>query len=326
LIRASFSFPPFAAETIPSGEYSIMTENKIENSQTLGNLVEQITKGECILFLGAGIHYPPPKDSPYSYPQEHRPLSAKELAAELNKSCHYDKKCPDDSIHDLQRVSLCFETDKTLGRNELVNTLDRLLRVGKKPSPALKMLAGLPFKIIVTTNYDRLLETALREANKDPDVYVYNPDPGNTPTPDSTQDPSESRPMVFKMHGDLSQEKRKSIVITDEDYILFVQRMSEKDTMHPVPATIRFRIKKWPTLFVGYSLKDYNLRLLFRTLRWHVDPANFPVSYSVDLHPDPLILSVWQDEMRFITFITQDFWTFIPWIRQQVSGKEYPRG
>ena len=30
----------------------------------------------------------------------------------------------------------------------------------------------------------------------------------------------------------------------------------------------------WTTLFVGYSLLDYNLRLLFKTLRWKIDSAN----------------------------------------------------
>ena len=64
-------------------------------------------------------------------------------------------------------------------------------------------------------------------------------------------------------------------------------------------------MKRWPTLFVGYSLRDYNLRLLFRTLRWRIDPANFPRAFSVDRTPDPLILEVWQNQRRFITFIAQ---------------------
>ncbi len=124
------------------------------------------------------------------------------------------------------------------------------------------------------------------------------------------------------MHGDF--DDRASIVITDEDYITFVQRMSDKDALHPVPETIRYRMLKWPTLFVGYSLRDYNLRLLFRTLRWRVDPANFPQSFSVDRNPDPLILQVWQHERRFITFVTQDLWTFVPWLYKEVCGEEYP--
>ena len=112
-------------------------------------------------------------------------------------------------------------------------------------------------------------------------------------------------------------------MITDEDYIQFVQRMSDKNSFHPVPAEVRYRLRRWPTLFIGYSLQDYNLRLLFRTLRWRVDPASFPMSYSIDLAPDPLILSVWQDQRRIITFFTHDLWTFIPWLYARVCDEEY---
>jgi hypothetical protein len=124
------------------------------------------------------------------------------------------------------------------------------------------------------------------------------------------------------MHGDFGQ--RSSIVITDEDYITFVQRMSEKEQTYPVPALIRFRMMQWPTLFVGYSLRDYNLRLLFRTLRWNLDPACFPQSYSVDLNPDPLILRVYQDERRFVTFVNQDIWSFVPWLHARIAPDAEP--
>ena len=113
-------------------------------------------------------------------------------------------------------------------------------------------------------------------------------------------------------------------MITDEDYIGFVQRMSEKDGTHPVPQTVRYRIKKWPMLFVGYSLRDYNLRLLIRTLRWKVDAADTPSAFSVDPYPDLLIRRVWQDSRRLVTFFAQNLWTFVPWLHREVLGREYP--
>jgi hypothetical protein len=59
-----------------------------------------------------------------------------------------------------------------------------------------------------------------------------------------------------------------------EDYIDFILRMSDKDPLNPVPKEIKPWFYYWPTLFLGYSLMDYNLRLLFRTLRWKMDPAS----------------------------------------------------
>jgi len=300
-----------------------MSLDKAETSKILKSLVEQVKKGECILFFGAGVHAPPAKDSKYKYPLESKPLLGRELVEIMATQCDFKKNFPDESVLDLQRVSLCYEISKGLGRSKLVDFLSKHVQEGKKPSPALEMLAALPFKIVITTNYDRLFEKALAKLDKEPHVFVYDPSPpGDEPTPDLTTDPTVERPLLYKMHGDL--DKRDSIVITDEDYINFVQRMSEKDIVHPVPQTIRFRMQRWPTLFVGYSLRDYNLRLLFRTLRWKVDAANFPESYSLDKWPDPLILQIWQNERRFITFLTEDLWAFIPALYKAVQGEEYP--
>jgi hypothetical protein len=98
--------------------------------------------------------------------------------------------------------------------------------------------------------------------------------------------------------------------------------MSNKDPYDPVPLTLKFYLTGWTTLFVGYSLLDYNLRLLFKTLRWKIDSANVPDMYSVDYHPDPLIFDVWDNQRRYVKFIAQDAWAFVPKLYQLVLGKE----
>jgi hypothetical protein len=293
----------------------------LQTDMVLQTLPDHVRKGQCILFLGAALHAPPPESSSFNYPPNERPPLGGDLAQKLAEACGYERQFPNESCWDLQRVALCAEI--TLTRRGLVEKLQEFLTEGKKPSVAVKMLAAMPFRIIVTTNYDQLLEQALLQLGKRPRVCIYDPDE-NHPTPDPVDDPTERRPLLFKMHGDLQQ--RESIVITDEDYITFVQRMSDKDAMHPVPETIRFYMKKWRTLFVGYSLRDYNLRLLFRTLRWRVDPAIFPPAFSVDLKPDDLILSVYQNQRRFITFVPQNLWAFVPWLYAQVFGEEFSNG
>jgi hypothetical protein len=288
--------------------------------QVVENLVNSIERGDCILFLGAGVHAPPPVDSPYVYLEEKRPPLGCDLAEKLAAECGFIQRLPHDSVGDLQRVSLCYQTTQGLGRKALVDSLIKHLGEEKEPSPALRMLAGLPFKVIVTTNYDHLFERALAEVGKEPVRLIYDPI-HDTPSPDVVEDPTRERPLLFKIHGDL--EHRESIVITDEDYIGFVQRMSEEESSHPVPLTVRYRMKRWPMLFVGFSLRDYNLRLLFRTLRWKVDPANVPPCFSVDLNPDPLILQIWQNERRFVTFLTQNLWSFVPWLYREVHGRDF---
>jgi len=299
-----------------------MSSDTMAVSPGVPDLVTSIKESKCVLFVGSAIHAPPPADSKYTYAEEERPPLGSGLAKMLAEECGYRQKLPDDPPTDLQRVSLCFETDPNLRRSALVDRLDKYLRQGKKPSAAVRMLASLPFTIIVTTNYDQLLESALIESEKKkrPVVTVYNPTSGKR-ADDPYNDPTIERPLLFKMHGDL--DHRESIVITDEDYIGFVQRMSESRQSYPVPDTVLYHMTKWPILFVGYSLRDYNLRLLFRTLRCQIDPVNMKPTYSVDRSPDPLILKVWQDNKQWVTFLVEDLWTFLPWLFKAVHGREF---
>ena len=97
--------------------------------------------------------------------------------------------------------------------------------------------------------------------------------------------------------------------------------MSNKDPYDPVPLTLKYYLTGWTTLFVGYSLLDYNLRLLFKTLRWKIDSANVPEMYSVDYRPDPLIFDVWHNQRRYVKFIAQDVWAFVPRLYELVLGE-----
>ena len=69
---------------------------------------------------------------------------------------------------------------------------------------------------------------------------------------------------------------------------------------------------------------DYNLRLLFKSMRWRVDLANVPDTYSVDKYPDPLVLDVWSGQRRCVRFLVQDLWAFVPDLYRRVTGEEMP--
>ncbi|HLG18035.1 MAG TPA: SIR2 family protein [Blastocatellia bacterium] len=285
---------------------------------TIAAIAEKVNNGQCILFMGAGVHYPPPEGSKYSYPESERPPLGRALSERLAAKSGFAEQFPRESTGNLQRVSLYYETKRS--RRELVEEMVSAVQVGKKPSPVLRALARLNFPLVITTNYDQLYERALWDAAKDPYIGVYSKEE-YTVTADYT-DATSTRPFVFKIHGDI--QKPESIVVTDEDYIQFVLRMSDKDPYHPVPETFRYNFKRWPTLFVGYSLMDYNLRLLFKTLRWRIDKANRPNTYSVDPHPDLLLVKVLADQEQYVKFIAQDVWTFLPKLYRAVTGEEMP--
>jgi SIR2-like domain len=285
----------------------------------MADVAGAIERGQCLLFLGAGVHSPPPEDSAYTYLEEERPPLGSALSERLAEKCNLAQLYPKENPKNLQRTSLFFETIK--GRKQLVDELKAAVQTGRKPSPILHALAELGFPLVATTNYDQLLQRALVEARKEPRVTVYSPDPTER-TVDYLDTPMPEKPWVFKLHGDVDQPE--SIVITDEDYIQFVLRMTAQEAYFPVPMTFMYHLQRWTTLFVGYSLVDYNLRLLFKTLRWRTDKAHLPDTFSVDHYPDPLIFDVWHNQRRYLKFIIQDVWTFVPALYEMVLGKEMP--
>jgi hypothetical protein len=284
--------------------------------QIVGDVVR---RGQCVLFLGAGVHAPPPDDGPFDYPAAERPplgtALSERLARALGPRLHAE--LPNEDPRNLQRVALFYEIERS--RHQLVQEIRTSVQDGKRPSPALRALAELSFPLVITTNYDQLFEQALVLAGKQPRVSVYSPD--LEPTVDY-RDPSPENPVIFKVHGDIARPE--TVVVTDEDYIQFVLRMSNKDPYDPLPLTVKYHMTAWTTLFVGYSLLDYNLRLLFKSLRWKIDDANIPDMYSVDRSPDPLILSVWHNQRRYVRFIAEDVWAFVPELYRIVLGKEMP--
>jgi len=289
----------------------------VESSTIVTQIAETIQKEQCILFVGAGVHAPPGEASPYVYPPEHRPPLGAALSRSLAATCRLAERFPDEDPDNLQRVSLFFEIDRS--RRQLVDAIREAVHTGKRPSPVLRALADLPFPRVITTNYDQLFENALRQAGKDPRVSVY------TPKLEATRDfpnPIPNSPVVFKIHGDVDQEE--TLVVTDEDYIRFLLRMSNKEPYDPVPLKLKADLTEWTTLFIGYSLLDYNLRLLFQALRWGVDPAYRPDMYSVDYSPDPLILYAWNSTERSVKFVVQDVWAFVPALYEAVLGKAMP--
>jgi SIR2-like domain len=284
-------------------------------SRALDLVADGVRAQECILFLGAGVHAAPSSESAFSYPVQQRPPIGSALSRALAQECDLAEQLPHEDPGNLQRVALAYEI--AFSRARLVDAVNDAVHVGKEPSPMLRALARLDFPVVITTNYDQLFEKALRDAGKQPRVAIY------TPRLEETTDfrkPTAQSPIVFKIHGDISRPE--TVVITDEDYIDFVLRMSNKEPYDPLPRRLKVYLTDWTTLFVGYSLLDYNLRLLFKTLRWKIDNANLPDMYSVDFAPDPLIMDVWQSQRRYVKFIAQDVWAFVPRLYQLVAGEE----
>lgn len=286
-------------------------------------LVQAVKDGKCVLFLGAMVSAKSPPGCIYTY--KVGPPGGGQLSNLLARVACYQGA----DKWNLLRVAQYFELQRKAGWNraELGAIVKKVLtRPRIQPSPAMHMLAALPFGLIVTTNYDHLFETALRAAAakngriKNPRVLVYDKNPERRR--DGPLDLQDDEPTVFKMHGDYDDPE--SMVITEEDYIHFIEQMGSERT-HPIPENIRARVRNWPILFVGYGLKDWNLRVLLRALSWNIKAADLKLSFSVDPYPDQVVMTVMENsDKRQVQFLPHNLWDFVPALYEAVMKRPYP--
>jgi hypothetical protein len=134
------------------------------------------------------------------------------------------------------------------------------------------ILADLNLPIYITTNYDNFMFDALKTRQKDPkrELCRWSDELDQMlklkkikPTLNPTYIPSAGRPVVYHLHGYL--EIPESMVMTENDYLDFMIRLHEKDS--PIlPPQITIALATTALLFVGYSLADWDFRVLFRSI------------------------------------------------------------
>jgi len=103
---------------------------------------------------------------------------------------------------------------------------------------------------IITTNYDQLLESSKNVFREQYQVIVNDKDLLN----------SNKSKYIIKMHGDLSQHE--SIVLKEQDYLDY----SQKHVL--LELFIKSLLTDHIVLFLGYSLNDYNIKLIISWLNY----------------------------------------------------------
>jgi hypothetical protein len=134
----------------------------IQASKALEALVDLIRKGQCVLFLGAGINIGSTNPT-FHYPEQHRPLQAGALGKKLVSGTDYKKKLPKVPEEDLAKAALFFEI--TYSRHYLVACLKETSGEGK----AAIARAPDPGKYaILYFHYDELRQSAGRSLSRRP--------------------------------------------------------------------------------------------------------------------------------------------------------------
>jgi hypothetical protein len=187
------------------------------------------------------------------------------LAEALANECGY----PGGDKNDLPRVAQYYALK--FGERRLRESVNEKLGLPDvKPGEVHNILAGWPIKAVLTTNYDNLMERAFSKSDKEPAKAIYerDGDQEQIQTP-----PSVEKPLVYKLHGSL--EDSDSMVITEDNYTDFLISLIEGNPKLPDAVSAIFRSDS--ILFVGYGLKDWNIRVLLRYFRRDNDIRSFAV-------------------------------------------------
>lgn len=230
-------------------------------------LADCALKGELLLFLGAGVSCGP------------RGLPAgRQLARELLGAAGLNVEATD---------SLPFAASLVAaerGRPFLVAWLrERLGRV-TEPTLAHRALAGLPVQTIVTTNYDLLVENALRQAG-----VAFQ----RVCTVADVLKLSSSARVLFKIHGSLDVDEAEApLVVTEEDFFEHFL-LAESVAFDVLKAWFLTKV----CVFVGFALSDPNFLHLFylirRLLKEHA-PAAAGKFLAVQVAPRQEQARVWR--------------------------------
>lgn len=210
-------------------------------------LTESIRARECLVFLGAGASTVP--DGEVGLP------TGGKLSELLANDCNY----PGIDKSDFLRVCQYYELVRD--GHSLRRAIRKQLSIpGLKPGKLHTLLASLPLKAVFTTNYDRLMEQAFQIGGKLPQVAVYNI---NGPPVPSIDNFSDNSPLVYKLHGTI--DDLPSMLCTEDDIVQFLACIISDDP--PLIKGIKVLFENSTILFIGYGLKDWNIRAMVRAMR-----------------------------------------------------------
>ena len=245
-------------------------------------LMLSIKSGQCTPILGPGLYEPFMGDWPaiagalsreFNFPlskiqQESLPNVTQYVS--VNQDLFTLMTSLDNLIrHNLQRRFNADLPDTLKAADAL--PLDLLAAAGKAFRARTqfeqhKVLARLPLKIYISTNYDDMMAEALREQGKDPQVYIYRWSERFSSDSvfenDPAYVPSKDKPLVCHLFGHLSNPM--SMILTEDDYFEFLINFTESKKRNP-PLIMR-ALTDTALLILGFHLDDWSFRALFRTM------------------------------------------------------------
>ena len=234
-------------------------------------LMKRIKDGRCTPFLGAGVYSEGPS-----------------LRSSVAKTWATEKNYPFSDSDDVARVARYLNVE--YGDAEYASGLyvDELRKVPlpnyDDPNEPYHILARLPLPIYITTNYDDMMEQALAKNQRDvkPDLckWVKGLD-DISPLAEEGFQPNVANPSVFHLYGYMKTQQ--SMVMSEDDYFQFLISVSKDPEL--IPKRIQQAITGTSLMLLGYSLEDWDFRILFHFLAGYLKNSTSRTHVAVQLSP-----------------------------------------
>lgn len=310
------------SQPIPELNSSSNVTRTVPTDRDYRSMIDAITEGTLVPFFGAGVNLcGRPQDARWRR-GEFLP-SGQELATDLANTFSY----PWSDTRDLVRVSQYVALIRGLG--PLNRRLRHIFDIDYPPTPLHRFFATLPgmlrqkgyppYQLIVTTNYDDVLERAFKEANEPYDLIIYvtrgsseqrgkflhwSPE-GDVKLIDIAnqyhlpldRNRNLTRTAILKLHGAVDRlsepgTQRDSFVITEDHYIDYLTR---SDISNLVPVTLSEKLRSSSFLFLGYSLRDWNLRVILYRIWLEQQQKEDYRSWAIQMDPEELETRFWDE-------------------------------
>lgn len=298
-----------------------------------GEILDLFKIGQIIPFVGAGASLSTRTGS--TTWSEDKPTCLPS-AAELGRHLADKIEFPDgESTDDLAKVAQYYRV--VAGRLRLRQRLRSIFAREFRYASIHEFLADIPAcPLIVTTNYDDLIERAFQAKKRPYDLVIHptdNPDWAGSVAywkhgavepdmvaPNKLSIDIANSTVIYKMHGavDQSNAERDSYVISEDDYVEFLARMAMQTA---IPAIFAEFFKKQYFLFLGYSLRDWNFRVILSQIERSLPRSQSDdfVSWAIQLQPSALEKALW--EKRGVNIYDMSLNEFVERLRQEQAPR-----
>jgi hypothetical protein len=235
-------------------------------------------------------------------------------------------------LQDLARVALHVQF--TGDQDHLMSRLQEILPdEACKPSRLLHTLAGLPLLLVVTTNYDRLMERALEDTGQPRPLVVVQPTGGFSPKNHRSLQAelaSHDGLVLYKIHGTFVDQatlaklggRPPPVIISEEDYIQFLTVAPVKNS--GVPNLISAKMVDSVLLFLGYGLEDWDFRTIYKVLIEKLPPHERRRSFAIQRNPSEFWARYWAS--KNVTIYDLDLYDFAAELEERYRNYPDPEG